>query len=181
MPPTVQLKTTVVPTSIVRISILGDVLKNFGATDEQIRIAQQGFAERLFNRVTINGLDSSGYIQDQVTLWFDDLMNDANLSVDTSGGRSMIEAVSLKFARGVSYSVGCMRRKGLTISFFYGFTGDAWNDPSKRDATLARFNLSARGDNEGFAPGYGPRQIFSITPGLDNGTHYSHSVARRTY
>lgn len=179
MPPQVQLKTTVIPTSLMRLAVLGDVMKNFGATDEQIRIAQQGLADGLMDRLTVNGRDGSGYIQDQVTLHFEQLARDVDLSLDGGGGRSMIEAVSLKLAHAVLYSVSLMRRKGLAISFLYGFTPKVSGDPRTLDQTLMRFGLQPCGEWEGFAPGYGPRQLFSITPGRDRGMHYAHVAAWR--
>lgn len=178
MSPTVKLKATVLPLSVVRTALLGDLMKNFGADDEQIRIAQQGFAEHLLMGVIVIGMDANGVTQDHVELDFEKLRADTTITVDTSGGRSMIEALSVKLAHAVAYSVEAMRRKGLTISFRYHFMPAVWNDLAKRHAMLARFNLMSHDDNLGYFPGTGPRLLFSVKPGADSGTRYSHFIAR---
>ncbi|MCB1484686.1 MAG: hypothetical protein KDJ17_07325 [Hyphomicrobiaceae bacterium] len=171
MAPVVQLKATVIPRSIVRTTILGDLMANFGLPPDVIRIAQQGFAAGDINGITIIGIDHAGHIQDEVRLRFQDLIRDDQMSVDVSGGRSMIEALSLKFAHAVSYSVTTMKRKGLRIEYNYQINGG-------RAHNMAMYGL-APAASVSYAPGYAPRQVFSVQPGRDPGITYSHATARR--
>ncbi len=183
MPPTVELapklKATVIPTSLMRATCLGDFLKNFGASDETIRIAQQGYAEGRIAGLTIKGISHDGHIEDEATLLFDQLVTDPQISVDVSSGRSMIEAVSSRFGHAVAYSVATMKRKGLRLQYFWHLTPRVNADPDLFQATCAHFNLVSGGTDPTYRPGHAPRRLFEIRPGLDKGTSYSHSTARK--
>ncbi len=173
MAPVVKLRPTVIPTSIMRCTVLGDFMTNFGLPPDVVRLAQQGFAAGDITGITINGLGYDNYIRDQATLMFADLTTDHDVSVDVSEGRSMIEAVSVKFAHAVAYSIATMKRNGLQLAYHYHFAyGRA--DP----ANVGRYGLSY-GHQSSFAPGTAPRQLFSINPGLDRGITYSHATAYR--
>lgn len=172
--PVTTLKPTVVPQLTVRATILGDSLNAFGMQANEIRIAQDGFAEGLIHAVSIKGLDANGYVADEAVLRFDAIKQEAQMTVDMSGGRSMTEAVSRLLARHIVYSADLMKRKGLRITFMYWF-------PSHVNAAMAcaRFGLSP-GFSPGYAPGHAPRQLFSVTPGADTGVHFAHYQSRRT-
>ena len=120
--PVTTLKPTVIPLTIMRCTMIGDLMTNFGFTEQQARIAQEGYAAGLLSGITIEGLNAAGHIEDEASMWFQALAQEINVSVDVSGGRSMIEAVSRKLAHGVSYSVALMRRKGLRINVRYHLT-----------------------------------------------------------
>lgn len=170
------LKPTVIPLSIVRCTMIGDLMTNFGLDDNQTRIAQQGYADGLLSGLTIKGLDASGYVQDEATLMFADLAAEINVTVDVSGGRSMIEAVSRKLAHGVAFSVQRMKRRGLRITVTYHLSSKGMGD---YHGTCNRLGLSAGGGGSTYAPGYAGRTLFTISPGLDRGTTYSHITATR--
>ncbi len=93
MPPVVNLKTTTIPRTVMRATILGDLMANFGLPSDVIRLAQQGYASGDIVGITIYGLDYAGHAQDEAKLWFKQLVTDDQVSVDVSGGRSMIEAL----------------------------------------------------------------------------------------
>lgn len=186
MPPAVStavrtnLKATVIPTSLMRATILGNFMKNFDFPDDTIAICQQGYADGLIAGVTIKGLAYDGHIEDEATLLFDELVHDVEVSVDISSGRSMIEAASVKLAHAVSYSIATMKRKGLSLSFSIHFTPRVNADAALAEQVCARFNLVYSRINPTYRPGYGPRRLFEVRPGLDKGIRYSHSSARRT-
>lgn len=167
----VKLKATVVPRSVVRATILGDVMANFGLPPDVIELAQRGYASGDISGISICGIDHRGYIADQANLMFDQLTNNDGLSVDTSSGRSMIEAVSVKFAYAVEYSVNTMRRKGLSIQYRYHFYAG-------RNHEMGRYNLVPSNGSE-YEPGHSLRQIFSVQPGMDPGITYSHATTWR--
>lgn len=181
MTPTVRtnLKATVIPRSLMRATVLGDLLKNFGVPDDAIRICQQGFAEGLIVGVTIKGIAHDGRPEDQATLIFDQLVDDDKMSFDLSGGRSMIEALSVKLAHAVSYSVATMRRKGLRLRFTYHFAmGVSAQSPTFENA-CSRFNLTPVNESLNDNLGSNMRQVFEIRPGRDKGIAYSHATAHR--
>ena len=155
-------------------------MKNFGATDNDIRIAQEGFANGHICGLAVKGRDHTNYVRDEAFLNFDHLTQDDNVDIDVSGGRSMIEAVSLKFAYGVAYSVNLMRRKGLRVTLHYHFRPHTWADPAKYQSLLARYGLVPGNDSQDYEPGTAMRRIFEINPGLDKGISYSHATCRRT-
>lgn len=180
MPPVVKLKATVIPKSLVRATILGDIMANFGIPQNVIDIAQQGFAEGLINGVTIRGTGWDGYIKDEATVRFEDLKQDLDLEVDVSDGKSMIEAISLKFAHAVSYSINTMKRKGLSISYIYRFPPAINNNPDRFSQALTRLGLvqvSGRGPRH--EPGTRMRTLFTLRPGMDKGIAYSHATSAR--
>lgn len=178
MPPVVNLKTTVIPRSVMRATILADLMANFDAPPDVIRTAQQGYAEGLISGLIVKGRDHTNYVREEAHLDFTSLDSDDQVSVDVSDGRSMIEAVSIKFAHAVSYSVEAMRRRGLRIEFAYRMTGRACADPALFQRTLNRFGLHVLGDSD-YEPGTTMRQLFSVTPGFDKGVSYGHASARR--
>ena len=150
-----------------------------GATDDQLRIAQQGFAEGLMKGVTIRGLDAAGFVRESARLDFQDITNDDNLTLDTSKGQAMTEALSVHLAKAVEYSVGTMQRKGLATSFVFHFKPHVATDPAVFEATLARFGLAPSSD-PGTPPGTALRAVVKVVPGRDAGITYSHFTAWRT-
>jgi hypothetical protein len=178
MPPVVTLKTTVIPRSIMRATVLGDLMANFGATPDIIRTTQQGYADGLMTGVIVKGRDNSNYVREEVYLDFASIDADDKVSVDVSDGRSMIEAVSIKLARAVSYSVDMMKRRGLRIEFAYRMSPRVNADPELFQSTLSRFGLFVSGSND-YEPGTAMRQLFSVSPGFDKGISYSHASSRR--
>ncbi len=171
--PKTTLKATVIPRNIMRTTVLGDVMKNFGIADETITLAQQGFVNGDIVGLTIFGLGADGYIVDHATLMFADLKTNDDVSVDISNGKSMIEAVSLKLAHAVSYSVATMKQRDLAITFTYYFAA------GRGAETMLRYGLTPGGTPLTYAPGMAGRQIFAITPGLDKGITYAHYSARK--
>ncbi|MCH9808482.1 MAG: hypothetical protein K0U74_12175 [Alphaproteobacteria bacterium] len=178
--PRPNLKATVIPKSLMRITCLGDFMKNVGASDEAIRIAQEGCADGTVAGLTIAGIDHEGYISDEATLLFEELLEDTKVSVDVSDGRSMIEAVSNRFGHAVAYSVATMKRKGLSLLYRWHFTPRVNANQELFEATCTRFNLVPGTSGPTHRPGHAPRQLFEIRPGIDKGILYSHAVSRRT-
>lgn len=172
--PVTQLQPTVVPLLTARATILGDFLNAFGMDPEQIRIAQQGYADGFIVAMTVRGINYDGYVADEAMLRFDDIVRDATISIDMSGGRSMTEAISRVLAHAVMYSVTTMKRKGLRIAYWFHLAAHA---PTEQ--TFARYGLHG-GAMENYAPGHAPRRLFEITPGANSGIHYAHYVSRRT-
>lgn len=168
-PPKVVTTLQPIPIVTFRATVLGETLNAFGMDANNIRIAQEGYADGLIYAVTMKGIGHDGYIADEAVLVFAQIVKDANITVDTYGGkRSMTEAISRVLAQHIVYSASLMKRKGLRVEFFYWFTNHA-----NQDATRARFNLHT-GTNYSYAPGCAPRQLFKVTPGGDKGTTFSH-------
>lgn len=178
-PPTpfTTLKPTVIPLTIMRCTVIGDLMTNFGLSDHQVRIAQQGYAEGLLTGITIEGLNAFGFIEDESELSFQIIAQEVNITVDLTGGRSMIEAVSRKLAHGVAYSVGLMKRKGLRIGVRYHLSPKGMANMTE---SCNRLGLDPGTDKRAtYADGYAGRTVLSITPGLDRGMTYTQRTARR--
>lgn len=172
--PVTNLTPTVIPTSLVRLTIIGDMIKNLGGSDADIRIAQAGFAQGLIAGVQVNGLDANGHIRDAATLRYDDLVNDVNLTLDLNNGRSMTEALSVKLAKALEYSVYRMRSQNLRPEFIH------LSRPGQTIVGNTIGGLSVGPDTSTPPPGHALREVLRVTPGLDRGLHYSHSTAYST-
>jgi len=149
-------------------------MSNFGFPQNVVQIAQQGCLAGDIYAVSIYGVNAHNQIEDESMLSFDDLTHDDTVTVDTSGGRSMIEALSVKFAHAVAYSIATMQRKGLRLEYAFQFRAGR-NDR----ATMARYGLQPN-DHLNFAPGIQLRQVMSVRPGRDKGIRYTHSTAFRS-
>ena len=178
MQPQLNLKTTPVPLSTARVVLIGDLLKNFDASDNNIRIAQQGHTEGLFDRTIVLGLDHHGYVQEEAVLQFEELIDDIKLSLDTASGRSMFELLNPRMAATLRYSIDTFKRLGLRPSFVFHWSARAHANPNLIADAQARFGLSPA-PMPTYAPGYAARRYVSITPGLDKGTHFELYHARR--
>lgn len=165
-----RLTPTVIPRSLVRATVLGDVIANFGLPPDVAELAQRGFLAGDIDGISIHGIDSHGYVRDTARLSFDDLTRDDDIEVDTRGGRSMIEALSVRLAHTVSYSIATMRRKGLTLAWVYHLR------PGRQDAqVMARYGLRPSAPLT-YAPGAAPREVVAVRPGSDRGIRYSHAT-----
>lgn len=170
--PKTTLKPTVIPRHLMRTTILGDVMKNFGIADETVALAQQGFVNGDIVGITVFGLRGDGHISQHATLTFAELATSDDVAVDVANGKSMTEAVSVKLAQAVSYSVSTMKRLGLTIAYTYFFA------PGRGPETIAKYGLVPGGVPYTYAPGTAGRQLFAIFPGLDKGITFAHYAAR---
>lgn len=177
MAPKVNLKATVLPLQTVRATMVGDLLANHGFSQEQIDIAQRGYLAGWLDRVIIAGIDYAGYAQDVITLWFDKIEGEPKVSVDVTGGRSMLEAVSVPLAGAVDYGVKALKRKGLRPTLFFGYA--SWLDAAEVEKARTALNLNGAPLNLSPAAGYAMREIVYVSPATDRGAHYQHQQARR--
>lgn len=176
--PVTTLKQIVIPQLQMRAGLLNDMLQNFGMPAEYAQPAVQGYVDGHINGVTVKGIGSNGYVQDHATLDLGTPTSDHEISLDLANGRSLTEAVSRKLAHGLSYSIATMQRKGLSLVYTYHLTPHVLSNPALRQSVYARLGLSDS-PSHGYQPGYAPREVFAITPGLDSGVRYSHHTAWR--
>lgn len=173
-PPKVVTSLQPMPVLTFRTGVLAETLNVFGMDANNIRIAQEGYADGLIYAVSIKGIGADGYIADEAMLVFDRIVGSPTITADTYGGkRSLTEAISRVLAQRIVYSANLMRRKGLRLHFYFHFTAHADNA-----ATCARFGLTS-GNSHFYAPGMAPRQLFKVTPAADRGTHFAHYQATR--
>ena len=177
--PKTKLIPSVMPKSLVRLHVLGDMMRNFGATEEQTSIAQQGFSEGLMEAFAVEGIDANGHMLDRALLSFAVLNENVELTLDTSDGRCVTEAFSLKLAKALEYSVQAMRRKNLSVRFIYYFSPHVTSNPEKYRHVLARFGLVPATIPD-CPPGMMLRPIVTVRPGRDTGITFSHESAWKT-
>ncbi len=171
MKPVPKLVPSVFPRAVVRATVLGDVMKNYGIPDDVIHVAQTGLMANDFTGMTFTGFAPSGAPRERATLSFDDLKDNDNMTMDVRDGRSMVEALSRKLAHAVAASIHLMRQQRLRIQYTfhcpehasvaeicqkYGLTQEA---PQEDDTTEMRL-------------------VFRVTPGRDTGITFGHYTAK---
>lgn len=152
MQPKVQLKASVIPRSIMRATVLGDVMLNHGLPENVIKTVQQGFATGDVTGIAIYELDHASSVREQAMLTFAQMSRDDEVRIDVSNGRSMIEAVSRRFAHAVAASVQLIKRQGLGVDYTVFF---------RDDATMARHGYSPKTVG---TSNRNLRRLFSVSP-----------------
>lgn len=175
MPPVVNLTPTPIPRLEFRAAILQDFLVNAEIPPDIVKRAVDGFFAGDLTGVTVYAMDANNWAQEHATLQFSDVFENDTLTVDVSGGRSMIEAASVRFSRCVEHSLRRMKIQGYRLS--WNFHMRTFPTQAGFEGALRRYNL-VPGEPPRYAHGTGPRQLFSVSPGLDQGISYAHYTAR---
>lgn len=166
MKPVPKLVPSIFPRAVVRASILGDAMKNYGLPDDIIDLAQTGLMAGDFTGITFNGYAPSGVLRERSTLSFAALTQNDNMTMDVKDGRSMVEALSRKLAHAVAASVGLMIQQRLAIHYTF-LISDQVSVPE----TCRKYGLvmaTSTGEQQPM------RLLFSVTPGRDRGITFSH-------
>lgn len=171
MKPVPKLVPSVFPRAVVRATILGDVMKNYGIPDNVIHIAQTGLMAGDFTGMTFNGFSPSGALRERATLTFDTLKENDNMTMDVRDDRSMVEALSRKFAHAVAASVHLMHQQRLRIHYTFLFaefvnTADA----------CQKYGLTCETPQEEDTTGM--RLLFRVSPGRDPGISFAHYTSK---
>lgn len=166
MKPAPKLVPSVLPRAVVRASILGDVMKNYGIPDNVIHLAQTGLIAGDFIGITFTGYAPSGAFRERSTLMFDTLTENDNMTMQVADGRSMVEALSTKLAHAVAASVGLMLQQRLRIHYTFLYAPGVNASDGCRKYGLTMVDPSSE-QPQG-------RLLFSVTPGRDRGITFSH-------
>lgn len=186
--PTITLEPPKVQTSLVpvtkpklelRLHILEEILTHMNADRNTIELACAGLKDGFLEAIVIKGRDANGYLRDEVTLSFDELLKNDPVTFNMLPNQSITEAACLKLARFVEYSAATMRRKGLALHFVYRFRPHVRGNPVAYADLCARFGLSDAHE-PGCPPGMALRQIYRVSPGIDRGIRMTHASAWRT-
>lgn len=170
MKPVPKLTPSVLPRIVVRATILGDVMKNYGIPDEVIHVAQTGLMAGDFTGMTFSGYAPSGALRERATLSFEDLSENDNMTMDVRDGRSMVEALSRKLAHAVAASVHLMRQQRLSIHYTYHCS-----DFVNAAEICQKYGLhqeTPQGDATGM------RLLFRVRPGRDTGITFGHYTSK---
>lgn len=170
MKPALKLVPSVFPRAVVRASILGDVMKNYGLPDDVIHIAQTGLMAGDLTGVTFTGFAPSGTMRERSSLSFEVLNENDNMSMNVADGRSMVEALSRKLAYAVAASVTLMRQQRLRIQYTFHIANHA-----NAAETCRKYGLTPEGPA---GDGVGMRLLFQVSPGRDRGISFSHFTSR---
>jgi hypothetical protein len=170
MKPIPQLVPSVFPRAVVRATILGDVMKNYGIPDEIIHIAQTGLMAGDFTGMTFTGFSPSGALRERASLSFDSLKENDNMTMNVSDGLSMVEALSRKFAHAVAASINLMRQQRLRIHYTFHFAEHVYVAEACQKYGLP--HETAEEDTPAM------RMLFRVSPGRDRGITFSHYTAK---
>lgn len=168
-----NLKTTLMQRSEFNAAVLGDTMASFGIPYNVVHTAQQAYMNGDMNGIRIVGYDVNNYIQDEVKLWFNEILDNSTVNVDLNDGRSMIERASSQLAVAINYNVGQMRSRGLGIQYFYIMAPGRNNSQTNARYGL-EWNNTIRYEN-----GYGGRRVFNVDTGSSTGINYSYHRAMR--
>lgn len=171
MNPTPKLVPSLLPRAVVRATILGDVMKNYGIPDDVIHIAQTGLMAGDFSGMTFTGFSPTGILRERATLSFDTLKENDTMAMNTVDGRSMAETLSRKFAQAVAASIHLMRQQRLGIHYTFLFAPyvDAGSACQKYGLTYEPQQANLPADTM--------RPLFSVSPGRDRGITFVHHTA----
>lgn len=170
MKPVPKLAPGILPRIVVRATILGDVMKNYGIPDHVIHVAQTGLMAGDFTGMTFNGYAPSGALRERATLSFEDLKENDNMSMDVRDSRSMVEALSRKLAHAVAASVHLMQQQRLSIH--YTFHCSAFVNVAE---TCQKYGLTQEAPQDDATD---MRLLFRVRPGRDTGITFGHYTSR---
>ncbi len=169
MNPAVKLVPSIFPRQVVRATVLGDVMKNYGLPDPVIEVAQAGLIAGDIVGITFTGIGPSGVVRERSTLSFDVLKQNDDMSMNITTGCSMVEALSRKLAFAISSSIQLMRQQNLSISYTFHIA-----EHCNSFAVCQKYGLSHNSDPLGGPP---MRQLFHVSPGRDRGISFRHFSA----
>jgi hypothetical protein len=175
--------------------ITGDFMAPFTPDNGFIDRTQQAVKEGLIEQIVVYFVNQHGWAKDHIALRFDPLGQDDKVIIDTSGGRSAIEAFEVGMAGMVDYAVKLMSRKRLRPEVRLFWSAKANSNPALLDEACQRLNFVKSAGNVAYAPdpvspepvnqpvsyqpGYAPRKVLSLTAGKDSGVHMDISTSRR--
>lgn len=140
--PRVNLKLQPVPKSIVRVTIVGEFLKNMDLFDDDtIRNVQQAQSEGLVEKLIIDGQDAANIARIRFTLAFAPLDQDVMLHLDLGDGKSTTEALDVGLAGALAYSVEIIKRRRLRPHLYVTWSAKALANPHNLQAACARLNF----------------------------------------
>lgn len=170
MKPSLKLVPSVYPRAVVRASILGDVMKNYGIPDDVIQIAQTGLMAGDLTGITFGGYAPSGMARERSSLSFDVLNDNDSMEMNVADGRSMVEALSRKLAYAVAASVNLMRQQRLRITYTFHIA-----DHVNAAETCRKYGLTFDSPVRESAD---MRLLFKVSPGRDRGISFAHYTSR---
>ncbi len=178
-----KLMTTVavvpVPKVLARTALVGEWVKNLGGSAEEVEIAQRGLALGYIRSISIFGLDQTDETQrEKVDLNFDDDTT-GDIQLDTSGGKSVAEAIDPGMAKAIAFAKRQFQKQGLTTQTQFLYREAIYADPAKL-AEVRELLGTSEGELPPIAEGYEERQFLTMRPGKDPGTLVSMSTTRKS-
>lgn len=149
-----------IPLPVVRATVLGEVMKNYGLPNSIIEIAQNGLTAGDFSGIIFRGHSPSGALREQSHLSFDVLKPNEKVSLKLVEGQSMTEALSKKLAHAIAASIGLMQKQRLKIHYTFCVA-----DGRPLSTIIQKYGLDPPSDNFGDAPVPPLRKLFEVSPG----------------
>jgi len=157
------------PKNLVRAQVAGEINANLGGDETSTRIAQEGFASRVWKTLEVYGVDKTGRAREMVRLNVD-RHEDGNdhISIAADDSRSMIERLDGGYGKGVALTKKRFDSKGLRAETRFRFTDEIERDPVRKRAEQERLGTQTY-DPPDWAPGYTCNRAGKLTPGRDPG------------
>jgi hypothetical protein len=168
-----------IPKILARTAMAGEWVKNLGGSAEEVETAQRGLALGYIRRISIYGLDQNDETQrEKVDLNFDD-DTIGDIELDTSGGKSITEALEPGLAKALAFAKRQFQKQGLTPQTQFLYREAIYADPAKL-AEVRELLGTSEGEPPPIAEGYEERQFLTMRPGKDPGTLVSMSTRRKS-
>ncbi len=168
-----------IPRILARTAMAGEWVKNLGGSAEEVEIAQKGIALGVIRSISIYGLDQNDETQrEKVDLNFDDNTS-GDIELDTSGGKSIAEAIDPGMAKAIAFAKRQFQKQGLTTQTQFLYREAVYADPAKL-AEVRELLGTSDCEPPPIAEGYKERQFLTMRPGKDPGTLVSMSTTRKS-
>lgn len=139
--PKIKLKLQPIPKTIVYAGMGGEFVKNIGMTDDaQIRALQQIISEGIIDQIVVAARHADGRIE-KFTLAMRTPDVGATVDLDMSGEKSYLEAMDTGLAASVAHASAMVQRRGLTPTFYVGWSPQAQANPAIITEACQRLNL----------------------------------------
>jgi hypothetical protein len=162
-----QITNILLPKSLLRAGNAGVIVGTLGGSNNDVRLAQEGFASGDFQEVTVWGVDAEGKAHDKVTFRVD-RNNDGEelVAISDDDSTDYVTRTDPGMAQGLRYTAARFLRKGLTARPVFDYAQEVRNDPDRLARARAKYNTYPAPAPEP-APGYAIEHVATIRPARD--------------
>jgi hypothetical protein len=161
----------------LRAQNAGELCANLGANPE-VAIAQKGFENNIFERVTVYASDENGNYIDHAAFGVTEADDGQLVTVDNDDTISMIQRTDAGAAHGLSLQYAQWLAAGLHPVVRFHYRADIAANPALRAKYNAEYGLVER-DPMQLAPGY-DQQTRRLVPAKDRGCYFEYGRGRKT-
>jgi hypothetical protein len=161
----------------VRAFAAKEFVLNLGGSNSAGESAALGMGERLLKKLVCHMKDDHDVVQREIAYEVDQSIQ-GDITLDTSSGMSVLEAVSPAFAASVAHMKETAHQFGYRPTFRYHFVDEINADADRRAAAMKHLDL-VDGTPLTYDPNSEMRDVLVTHSGKDRGSKMRLSEARR--